>query len=168
MKTILYSIIIGFLLYARLSSAQEVNLKINNSSLIEVLEQVELQTDIHFIYRSEELISKDTITVNVLEYSLFELLDEILPELNLEYEVFEKYIAIKAAKTSPTTNYITKRKKITGTVKREKGYPIPGATIFVKGQSIGTISDINGFFSIDLPNPVTKLYVSFIGMVPQV
>ncbi|MCT4587629.1 MAG: TonB-dependent receptor [Carboxylicivirga sp.] len=60
------------------------------------------------------------------------------------------------------------RKKITGTIKGEDGEPIPGAAIFVKGNTIGTISDINGFFTIEIPMEITKLNISFIGMVPQV
>ncbi|MCT4587634.1 MAG: TonB-dependent receptor [Carboxylicivirga sp.] len=139
----------------------------SNASLIEILKQIEYQTDLHFIYRSGEVITKQEINVNVSEHSLFELLDTMLPELNLEYEAFDKYIAIK--KVSPSfINHLKQRKKITGIVRGKDGSLIPGVAIFTKGQSIGTISDINGFFSIDLPYEITTLYVSFIGMVPQV
>lgn len=169
MKLTVFLWVVGLLHCYSSSYGQGVklSLKMKNAKLIEILDQIEQETDVHFIYKSKDMMFEKTFDVDVSQKSVLEILKKILPKANLEYEVFDEYIAIKKVKPSLIL-HTAQRKKITGTVKREKGCPIPGATIFVKGQSIGTISDINGFFSIDLPNPVTKLYVSFIGMVPQV
>jgi TonB-linked SusC/RagA family outer membrane protein len=52
---------------------------------------------------------------------------------------------------------------ITGTVTDEAGVSIIGANILIKGTTIGTISDVNGQFSLDVDDPTVTLVISFIG-----
>ena len=58
---------------------------------------------------------------------------------------------------------------VTGFVSDESGDPLPGASIALKGTKIGTVTDLNGLFSLvipaDLANP--QIEVSFVGMVSQ-
>ena len=57
--------------------------------------------------------------------------------------------------------------KITGTITDENGSPFPGVYILVEGTTIGTISDVNGKFTLDLPDPNAVLVVSFVGYSTQ-
>ncbi len=52
---------------------------------------------------------------------------------------------------------------ITGTVKDNAGAPIAGATITAKGTNIGTVSDINGKFSITVSDKIKALEISYVG-----
>lgn len=54
-------------------------------------------------------------------------------------------------------------RNVTGTVKDTKGEPIPGATIVVKGTTMGSITNFDGEFSFDIPADALTLTVSFIG-----
>lgn len=55
-----------------------------------------------------------------------------------------------------------------GTVKDEQGGSFPGATIQVKGTTLGVVTDIDGNFSITIPSdPNTVLVISFVGMKTQ-
>jgi TonB-dependent starch-binding outer membrane protein SusC len=56
---------------------------------------------------------------------------------------------------------------VTGTVTDDTGAPLPGASVVVKGTTIGTASGIDGTFSLKVPEGTTILLVSFIGMEPQ-
>ena len=57
--------------------------------------------------------------------------------------------------------------KVTGTViSAEDNEPIIGASIVVKGTTIGTVTDFNGAFSLDVPSSAKTLVVSFVGMKP--
>lgn len=58
-------------------------------------------------------------------------------------------------------------KKLTGKVTDQTGAPIPGASVVVKGTTIGTSTDINGNYSLIVPNDAKILAVSFLGMKPQ-
>jgi len=57
---------------------------------------------------------------------------------------------------------------ISGTVIDDKGEPVPGANIRVKGYSdVGTISDLNGQYNLSVPTEATTLVFSFVGMATQ-
>jgi len=58
-------------------------------------------------------------------------------------------------------------KTITGTVYGENNATLPGATIKVKGTTVGTISDLDGKFTLQVPASAKTLEVSFVGMETQ-
>lgn len=55
-------------------------------------------------------------------------------------------------------------KTITGTVKDAMGSPIPGATLVIKGTTTGTVTDIDGNYTLGLLEGAETLVVSFVGM----
>ena len=58
---------------------------------------------------------------------------------------------------------LQKNVKVKGTILDENGLPIPGANILVKGTTVGTISDVDGNFSLGIPSSDVTLVISFIG-----
>lgn len=66
-------------------------------------------------------------------------------------------------------NVHAQNKNVSGTVLDNSGQPVIGASIVVVGQSkLGTVTDIDGKFSIAIPTTSKKIEVSYIGMVSQV
>lgn len=66
-------------------------------------------------------------------------------------------------------NVHAQNKNVSGTVLDNSGQPVIGASIVVVGQSkLGTVTDIDGKFSIAIPATSKKIEVSYIGMVSQV
>ena len=57
--------------------------------------------------------------------------------------------------------------EVTGKVTDPEGVPLPGATLIEKGTSNGTVTDVDGNFSIVLDNENATLVVSFIGFATQ-
>lgn len=64
------------------------------------------------------------------------------------------------------TSY-AQQKNLSGTVVGEDGSPIPGVTVVVKGTTVGTITDMDGKFSLSVPSDAKILSVSYIGMRSQ-
>ena len=56
---------------------------------------------------------------------------------------------------------------ITGTVKDQTGVSLPGVTVKVKDKSIGTVTNVNGRFTLDVPDGSNVLIISFIGYLSQ-
>ena len=56
---------------------------------------------------------------------------------------------------------------LTGTVTDPGKAPLPGVTVIVKGTVIGTVTDLNGKFSLQVPDNSRILVFSFIGMKSQ-
>ena len=61
-----------------------------------------------------------------------------------------------------STVIYAQRTTITGTVSDEKGSPLTGATVQVKGTNMGTITDVNGKYSIEVPGSNSILVFSFV------
>ena len=61
---------------------------------------------------------------------------------------------------------IAQTRQVTGTIiSAEDNEPIIGASVIVKGTTIGTVSDHNGAFSLEVPNTTKTLMFSYVGMV---
>jgi len=56
---------------------------------------------------------------------------------------------------------------VRGAIFDDMNFPLPGATVVVKGTTIGTVSDINGRFALDIPEDPSTLVVSFIGFASK-
>ena len=61
----------------------------------------------------------------------------------------------------------TQQLKVTGTISDENGAPLPGVNVIVEGTIVGAISDINGKYSINLPDNNAVLIFTFIGYTTQ-
>ena len=66
-----------------------------------------------------------------------------------------------------STAVYAQRTTITGTVSDEQGAPLTGATVQVKGTNMGTITDIDGKYSLEVPGPNSILVFSFVGYVQR-
>ena len=59
--------------------------------------------------------------------------------------------------------------KVTGTVtSADDGMPLAGASVLVPGTNIGTATDFDGKFSLDVPQSTKKLTITYLGMGSQV
>ena len=78
-------------------------------------------------------------------------------------------MAMAAPKATFLNNAIVQQdsRKVTGTIKDERGEPVTGATIEIKGTKTKTITDIDGRFSVNVPAHATSLVVSYLGYMPQ-
>lgn len=71
-------------------------------------------------------------------------------------------------KTSPASNFVPQNSKtITGVISDERGDPLIGATVLVKGETVGSITDVDGNFSIEVSDPSVILVVSYLGYQTQ-
>lgn len=87
------------------------------------------------------------------------------PELNTYYLTFDNYYK---KPTKPIVNNTLDSRSVFGKVTAsETGEPLPGATILVKGTSIGTVSDFDGLYQIDMPLDKNILLFQYIGFSEQ-
>lgn len=165
MRISIFLWILGFSqCYAASSYGQDalVSMRMEKSSVVDILKRIEQETDLHFIYKTEDIVYAETFDVEVEEKLVFDVLNEILPKANLTYEVFDKYVAIKSV--GGTQNQMQQQKIITGTILDEKGVPLPGVSVVIKGTSEGTSTGINGEFTLKVQTTPSVIVVSFIGM----
>jgi TonB-dependent starch-binding outer membrane protein SusC len=63
-----------------------------------------------------------------------------------------------------TSGSAQQQKTISGKVTDESGEPLPGVTVLVKGTTLGTVSDLQGRYSLQVPQNAQTLVFSFVGM----
>lgn len=136
-----------------------VTLSINNASLHDIFNEIEKQTPYRFVYDSKTKVSKE-FSYKFDKTSLKKILHTLSEDTGTEFNVVNRSITvIKPIRELNNSMLIT---PIEGKVLDENGNPLPGATVLVKGTTIGTTTDFDGVFSIDL-NPGDILEVSYVG-----
>ena len=90
-------------------------------------------------------------------------MDQIFAGTNVKYSVLEKKIILS---TEIVQGIQQEQNKVTGIVKDNAGIPIVGATIMEKGSTNGTVSDLDGNFSLQMNSQGTIL-ISYIGYITQ-
>lgn len=143
--------------------AQKINLSQRNKPLSVALLSIKNQTGYVFLSNDFDP-AKENITVELNNASLEEALSACLKNLYINYSLVDKTIFL-------TRNADFKRKSVQSTVrgiiKDEKGQPIPGAGIKVKGTLITATTDVNGSFSIEIPSSTAVLIITYVGYEPQ-
>ena len=149
---------------AQTSSPTRITLKMTHAKLITALEETKKQAGFSFIY-NEKLVTEVTdVTVDLKEVSLDSALNAVLKGTGLTYRIQEKIILLEKKKT--TTTQIS-AKTISGTVKDERGEPLPGVSVLIKGTVNGVSTDAEGNFKLNVPAGFDKLLFSFVGMETQ-
>ncbi|AGA80737.1 SusC/RagA family TonB-linked outer membrane protein [Echinicola vietnamensis] len=146
-------------------SEYQVRLQTSNASLREVLEMLEEQTDFEFAYNQAVNRSKEQITLH-MEADLRKVLKAITEQCDFQFRRVEQNIYVTAVDVpDPELAVVEKEdKEIQGKVlDAQRNEPIVGATVIVQGTSQGTITDLDGHFSLDVPDDATALQVSFLG-----
>lgn len=142
---------------------KQVTIDLKNVSLKEVFSAIEKQTTYRFSYRNVVIDTTKDISISKTNATVSTILNEVLTEKNLEYNIVSSKSIVISDKPKDTGNA---RKKISGVIKDDNGIPIVGATIMEKGTNNGAISDMDGNFSFDIENNGI-LQISYIGYVEQ-
>lgn len=154
---------------------KRISLKAEVQPIKKVLNEIEKSADIRFIYSSNLIKSEKMVSINMDNSTLGDVLKNLLSPLQLDYKVMGRQIVLKRIETKiglienenlQTPNVILD-KPIKGNVKDDKGEVIVGASITAKGTNKGTTSDVNGNFSLSVPNESDLLIISFVGYESQ-
>jgi len=157
------ALILALLFSGSLSiNAQKITHQFKQASLKEVLEEVERQLQFSIIYKKNEVNENKKISRDFKDSSVEEVLAAIL-DSNLSYSIDGKMIVI-SQKLSNEVAQQTKR--VTGVVVDTQNESVIGASIMIKGTNHGTITDINGNFSLEVPENAT-IQISYIGYETQ-
>jgi len=145
--------------------AQEVTLSAKSISLPQLFEEVKQQTGYAFVYDKSVLAGARPVAVDYRKAPLKEVLNDCLRQQGLTYVLSNGVIIVKRAPAavpvrpdSATLALI----EIKGKITNEKGEPLEGANVKVKGSSVSTQSAADGSFVLKAPNNAT-LIITFIG-----
>lgn len=156
---VLLAAIALFQLSATESYAQntKITLSLKNSTLIEAIKQIEKQTDFVFFYNNAEVDLNKTVNIQINNGNIKEFLNKELAGYN--YRIENNKIVL-------TPNVTQQNTKIKGKVTDSSGVPIIGANVTESGTSNGTITDVDGAFTLDV-KAGAQLKISYIGYLSK-
>lgn len=147
------------------SQVKNLSLHLKNVTLEEALGQIRQKGEYSLWYRNEEVNLKKKVSLDIQNGNITQILDSLFEGENLRYIIEDNHIVIfKADGTSQSAQQTTKR--ITGVIKDNHGEPIIGCNIMEKGTSNGTITSVDGDFSLNVAEKAV-LQVSYIGYLTQ-
>lgn len=145
----------SFSVYAQ-QAGKAIDINVKDATMKDVLEIIK-KHDYRLVYSTAVIDAcKKKVTMNLKKATVAQVLDEAFKGTDLVYKVDKNLITIKE---------VQKDKLIVakGVVKDEKGVPVPGVSVIIKGTVTGTATDANGKFQIKVSKNSVLLF-SFIGM----
>lgn len=166
----------------------KVSLQMNDVTIREVFNELEKQTNFSFFYNSDLIDTQQKVDVNVKKGNLEEILAILFEDTDIEYHITGNQILLKRklppkiiknnsgeARLSDKDKLIipvaidqqTFAVAVTGNITDENNDPLPGATVMEKGTTNGTITDVNGNYTLSVSSPEATLVISFVGYISE-
>lgn len=143
-----------------------INVNFQNMPLKKALKEIEKKSDYRFLYNDDMLLKNDMpASLNTKDASLEEVMKIVLSNTNLSYTLGDNNLVIlteKGKAMAPGT--------VSGKVTDDEGLPLPGVTVKVKGTNVSAQTDLQGRYTLNIPDNNTGgvvLVFSFVGYASQ-
>lgn len=162
MKLTALSLMLSLSAFATNADAQQVSITVNNAKVKTVLNSISDQTGLSLAYSAQVVDLNRKVSLNFINTEVREVLNAMFGNTAIGYEIKDGKIYLFKAAESTTALANQQKKIITGTVVDPNGEAVIGANVLVKGTTNGTITDMDGKFSLEVPEGA-MLLVSYIG-----
>lgn len=150
------------------SQTAKVSIVANNISTQDLMLEIEKQTDYLFVYNENEVNLNRKVTIQATNQTVAEVLNKAFDQTDVIYAMEGSNIMlIKKETKNKTLSTQQKARTINGIITDEKSEAIIGANVSVKGTTNGTITDVNGNFSLANISDNDIIVISYIGYTPQ-
>lgn len=143
------------------SQSLRVNIYANQKQAKDVIKQIEEQTDYLFVYNHDKVNLNNTVTIQANNETVAKVLNQMFAGTDIIYAMQGNNILLMRKDVVQQSG-----KLVTGTIVDSSGTPVIGANVMVKGTTNGTITDMNGHFSLEVEEGAV-LQISYIGYANQ-
>jgi len=143
----------------------KVSLNVENEQLEDVLGIIESESEFFFLYNKDLIDVEQEVSVNAKNVTIRAVLVELLEGKEIAHTVYDRQIVLSNIEV--INEMIAQQKTVTGIVTDEAGHPLPGASVLIKGTTQGTVTNMDGNYTISNVPENTTLEFSFIGMLTQ-
>ena len=153
------------------SQLTRLTLHMEQVKIKDVLIQIESQSEFYFLYNGKLVDVDKTVSVRADNQLITDVLTQLFDNKDVAFRVVDRQIVLMPASLQTELNFVSapgfQDISISGIVRDEQGDPLPGVNIMIKGTLLGVISDIDGRFTLSVPNRNVVLIFSFIGFITQ-
>ena len=169
--TLLLTVLFAFQIRANII-AQEISLNVHDATFRSIMIDIQKQTGYSFIAKERLLKTALPVSVNIESQTIEDALPLLFEGQPFTYEVNGKIIIIKPATQRAALKSISTvsekiQEEIQGRVVNEKGEPLPGVSILIKGTTRGTVTSSNGDYTLPASSKSDILIFSYIGFETQ-
>ena len=156
---------VPFFTYATAQNDVTISLDFTNVPLSKVLNEIGRQTSLRIVYNTKDVNPDQIVSVKVNYQKLSSVMANLLENTNATFTVKNDYLVLYSSKgTNAVKEEVQQNKRIIkGLVSDEFGEPLIGVSVLVKGTATGTITDVGGNYSIEIPDDNAVLEFSYIG-----
>jgi len=144
---------------ADVHSQTKVTLNLKAADFKKIISSIEKQSIYHFIYSERKIPVLQKMDVNVQNEEVPLLLDKLMANSGFKYNLLANHLIVI---TKSEEDVPVMAPPFTGKVTDEKGQPLVGASVRIKGARTGTSTDANGAFTLEVPDN-TVLIISYLG-----
>lgn len=153
-----------------LSAADKgITIDVKDATPAEVFRIIESQSDYRISYRTQLVDKRHDITIKKTDASVESILDAALSGRDLSYRIVSPKSIVIVEKNAESAAGVTveHKRKISGHITGPDNEPVIGASVTVPGTKINTISDIDGNWTLNVPEEAVDVLISYVGCVPQ-
>ena len=145
------------------SQNTRISLNLKNVQIKDVLQKIESNTEYFFIYNNQFVDVDKSISINAENQKVIDVLTKLFIDQEVEFQVTDRKIVIAPL----FMDNVQQQKTVYGKVTDSSGASLPGVSVVVKGTTNGSITDLDGNFSISNIPANANLQFSFVGMKGQ-
>ena len=169
--TILLFFVVIFQIRAELTYSQMalVSLNLKNASVEEVLGAIEEKSEFYFLYNTKLVNVDRKVDIDVKNEPIQTVLNELFNNTDVAYYVDNRQIVLSNKEMMQNDSQVTQQalRKLTGKVIDASREGVIGASVSVKGTNIGTATDPEGNFSLNIPEEGCTVSITYVGYIPQ-
>jgi len=155
-----------FLSFHVTAQSQRISINKNNTTIADIFEEIEKQSDMTIAFNASTIDVTQKISVNIKNLDIEETLSEVLKGTKTTFRIQDKRVIIlPVSPTAPGSNDMQQNpagKVVKGTVTDNSGEPLIGVSVKETSSSAGTMTDLDGKFTLTVPEKST-LIISYIG-----
>lgn len=151
------------LVSSSIAAISQISLTMKNRAVREVIKEIEKVSDYRFFYNDELSDLNKIISIDVKNGDIKDIMELIARQAAVSYVLKANHQVVLSLATVNQQKDVV---KITGKVIDDQGEGVIGANVMEKGTTNGTITNMDGEFSLEVPNKAT-LQISYIGFNTQ-
>ncbi|MFV0507552.1 MAG: TonB-dependent receptor [Bacteroidales bacterium] len=149
------------------SQSKLLDLNMENATVREVILEIEKQSEFHFMYSGKIVDVNRGVSLELKGAKIDMVLSTLFAGTEVNYTIKDRVIVLNT-RESVADETASQGRTISGKVTDSEGLALPGVTVMLKGTTKGTITDIDGKYTVaDIPSAGGILVFSFMGMETQ-
>lgn len=145
---------------AKTFSQGAITLNMKAADMKKVLMAIEKKSEYRFLFDEDVLKGKPRISIQVEDANINDVLGRMFSNTGISYRILNTNLVVLKGAGAGANLSDVREVTVTGRVTSPQGAPIAGASVSLKGSTVGTTTDENGAYSLTVPDDAVLVFSS--------